>query len=371
MSYKNIKPDQTIGIIGGGQLGRMLSFAAKQMGYRVAVLDPKENCPAAQVSDFHICAPFHDQIALQELYNISDVLTYEFENVPHQVLEPFIDKIPQGLFPLKFTQDRLLEKETIQKAGFETVPYLRIDTQKDLKKACEKLGYPVLLKTRSGGYDGKGQQFIHHQDIQVDINGPSILEKVIELKQEASLIVTRSIHHEVKLFPVIDNVHRAQRLVESSIPTSLSEQLMEKVLHIGKRFAEKIDLIGTLAIEFFITTNNEILINECAPRVHNSGHLTIEACQVSQFEQHIRTITGHPLKETNMIYPALMVNIYGQDYQASLDVLANYPNIHYHLYGKKEMKKNRKIGHLTICTKDIEQREHYRNVMRNILNKDV
>jgi len=371
MHCKVILPPQTIGIIGGGQLGRMLSFAAKQMGYRVIILDPKTNGPAAQVSDYHIQAAFDDQEALKQLYTLSDVITYEFENIPHGALEPFIDKIPQGTFPLKFTQDRLIEKQTIENAGFKTAPYIKIDDLEDVKAACVLLGYPLLLKTRTGGYDGKGQQRIKSSKDSVELLGPSILEKVIDLDQEVSLIVTRSIQNTLKNFPIIDNIHLSQRLVESSVPTTLHQDMIQKIYDIGRSFAQKIDLIGTLAIEFFITKEQEILINECAPRVHNSGHLTIEACEVSQFEQHIRAITGLPLKETTLMHPALMVNIYGQDFEKAMCLLKEEDSMHVHLYGKKNMKKNRKVGHITICHENLDSLEINRKLLRNRLNKDV
>lgn len=371
MHDKVILPPKTIGIIGGGQLGRMLSFAAKQMGYSVVILDPQENPSAVQVSDIHICAAYDDELALKKLYDLSDVMTYEFENIPYKPLEPFVSKIPQGIFPLKFTQDRLIEKKTIENAGFKTVPYVQINSKEEYMNACDKIGFPSILKARSGGYDGKMQQRINLKEELEEVLVPSILEKLVELKQEVSLIVTRSVDKSIELFPVIDNIHVSQRLTESSIPSTLSKEMIKEINDIGRTFVEKIDLVGTLAIEFFITNNDEILINECAPRVHNSGHLTIESCNVSQFEQHIRSITGLPLKKVKVNHHALMVNVYGQDFAQAIDILQRDENVSFHLYGKEKMKKNRKIGHLTYCSSNVSLRERYRRMLRQILNKDV
>ncbi|MDO9630096.1 MAG: ATP-grasp domain-containing protein, partial [Acholeplasmataceae bacterium] len=226
------------------------------------------------------------------------------------------------------------------------------------------------LKTRNGGYDGKGQYFIQNKVDQVLFNVPSILEAFIELKHEASIIVTRSIHGEIKMFPVIDNVHQSQRLIESSVPSILSENMIKQIQETGRKLVESLQIIGTLAIEFFITKNDEIYINECAPRVHNSGHLTIEACNVSQFEQHIRAICGLPLKDTTLKSMSLMANIYGQDMEASKVILIEKPEVHFHLYGKKEMKRNRKVGHVTVCVSNKRDLEIYRKYFKSLLNKE-
>ena len=369
MSSNIILPPATIGIIGGGQLGRMLAMSARQMGYQIIVLDPKVSCPTCQVADQHILAQFDDQEALKKLYDLCDVITYEFENVSGTALFEIIDKVPQGNFPLLFTQDRLTEKTIINDSGFKTVRYQTVNNQEDLKKALKNIGLPALLKTRHGGYDGKGQQFITSNADSTEVMGPSILEAFIPIQKEVSLIVTRSTQGETKMFPIIDNVHQSQRLIESSVPTTLNLEMSNKIQEIGKGLVEAIQMTGTLTIEFFITKDNEILINECAPRVHNSGHLTIEACNVSQFEQHIRAICGLPLKETDIISNSLMVNIYGQDFEASKQALKDKPEIHYHLYGKKEMKTNRKVGHITVTSSSIEDIDSYRKYFQSLLNR--
>jgi len=369
MSSNIILPPKTIGIIGGGQLGRMLAMSARQMGYQIIVLDPKINCSTSQVSDQHIVSQFDNQEALKRLYDLCDVITYEFENVLGSALSPIIDKVPQGNFLLLFTQDRLTEKTIINESGFKTVKYQIVNHQDDLKKALTKIGLPALLKTRHGGYDGKGQQFISNNVEHIEVMGPSILEAFIPIQQEVSLIVTRSTQGEIKMFPIVDNVHQSQRLIESSVPTTLNQNMINEIQEIGKGLVESIQMIGTLTIEFFITKDNEILINECAPRVHNSGHLTIEACNVSQFEQHIRAICGLPLKETNLISNGLMVNLYGQDFEVSKRVLIEKPEVHYHLYGKKEMKINRKVGHITVTSSSVIDIESYRKYFQSLLNR--
>jgi 5-(carboxyamino)imidazole ribonucleotide synthase len=370
MSYKVILPPANIGIIGGGQLGRMLAMSARQMGYGIIVLDPKPKCPASQLADQHILADFNDLEAINQLYQLSDVITYEFENIPSESIKSIVDKCPQTDFPLYFTQDRFIEKTLIREAGFPTVNFQIVSNQLEYEKALEVVGTPALLKTRKGGYDGKGQILIQSKDQHVDIDMPSIIEAYIPLKSEASLIVTRSIHHEIESFPVIDNIHQSQRLIESNVPSKLSDQMTHQMKHIGHSLVQRLNIIGTLTIEFFITQDDKVLINECAPRVHNSGHLTIEACHVSQFEQHIRAICGLPLKMTTVRSPSIMFNIYGQHMSTFRHILKKDRSIHFHDYGKKEMKINRKVGHITICLSSTDDIETMRTEFHRRLNEE-
>jgi 5-(carboxyamino)imidazole ribonucleotide synthase len=370
-SYKPILPPATIGIIGGGQLGRMIAISARQMGYGVVILDPTPRCPAAMIADAQIIADYDDLEALRQLYDVCDVLTYEFENIPAYSLENILDRLPQGSFPLAFTQDRLLEKETINRLGFKTVPFVKIDNNLDLFSGVKLIGLPAILKTRHGGYDGKGQVLIEKEADIEKVTGLSILESKVDIFKEVSLIVCRNCENEIKTFPVIENIHKDQRLVESSIPTTIDSDMIAKIESTGKKLCEELNIVGTMTLEFFITAQGEVLINECAPRVHNSGHLTIEGCNVSQFEQHLRAILNLPLKDTKIIKPTLMINIYGQDLSVSREILSKNKTINYHLYGKEKALKNRKIGHITICKDDLSDLEIERLKFREILNKDI
>ncbi len=356
-----ILPPATIGIIGGGQLGRMMAISAKQMGYKVAVLDPTPNGPLAQVADIEINAPYDNEEALTSLLQQSDVVTYEFENINSQMIEKLnhIGYLPQGHRPLAITQHRLVEKQMIEKARFKVAPYAAVNDLETLKVVTKHIGYPCILKTVSGGYDGKGQwKLVDDNSLnavkEVLLEKECILEGFVPFDKELSVIVTRSTNGEVQTFPVIENIHVNHILHQSIVPARVSASVLEKAKLIASELVTALDFIGTLAIEMFLV-NDELIINELAPRPHNSGHYTIEGCNVSQFEQHIRAITGLPLVKPKLLGNCVMINILGQHVPYALSQLQTQ-NLEFgrlHLYGKSENKSMRKVGHLTFVHEDM------------------
>ncbi|TKH23957.1 5-(carboxyamino)imidazole ribonucleotide synthase [Bacillus wiedmannii] len=356
-----ILPGKTIGIIGGGQLGRMMALAAKEMGYKIAVLDPTKNSPCAQVADIEIVAPYDDLKAIQHLAEISDVVTYEFENIDYRCLK-WLEKhayLPQGSQLLSKTQNRFTEKNAIEKAGLPVATYRIVQNQDQLTEAITELSYPSVLKTTTGGYDGKGQVVLR-SEADVDkarelANATEcILEKWVPFEKEVSVIVIRSVSGETKVFPVAENIHVNNILHESIVPARITEELSQKAIAYAKVLADELELVGTLAVEMFATADGEIYINELAPRPHNSGHYTQDACETSQFGQHIRAICNLPLGETNLLKPVVMVNILGEHIEGVLRQVNRLTGCYLHLYGKEEAKAQRKMGHVNILNDNIE-----------------
>ncbi|MCL2526628.1 MAG: 5-(carboxyamino)imidazole ribonucleotide synthase [Coriobacteriia bacterium] len=357
-----IVPPAVIGIIGGGQLGRMMAIAARQMGYGIAVLEPGANSPTAQIADVEINAAYDDKVALEELLFVSDVVTYEFENIPNAAIKEVVQAgfgyLPQGHMPLKITQNRLREKDAAVACGYGTAPYADVSTEDKLLDAIEEIGYPSILKTVSGGYDGKGQWRLKSKDdlpeaLEVIKNAECILEGFVPFDKEISVIVARSTTGEVKTFPIFENDHANGILHLTTIPADVSDVVADKARALAADMMAKLDLVGTLAIEMFVV-GEDILVNEMAPRPHNSGHLTIDACNVSQFEQHIRAICGLPLIDPVIVHPAVMVNLLGQhaDYAVKQWQTPAYGDGKMHLYGKDEYIRDRKVGHLTFVNDD-------------------
>lgn len=359
---KTILPPQTIGIIGGGQLGRMMAISAKQMGYKIASLDSTPNCPLAQVADFEIVGAYSDLAAIQKLAEISDVITYEFENISVEALEWLIQNayVPQGSEVLHATKHRLREKQTIESFGIPVAPYHTVETLEDLKKGIEKLGLPAVLKTCTGGYDGKGQVVLHKagnlSEAKPLIESTAcVLEKWIPFICEVSVIVHRSPSGEVSVYPVGENIHKNQILHETIVPARITDKVSEKALRIGQIIADKFRLVGTLAIEMFVTEDEEIYVNELAPRPHNSGHYTMEACETSQFEQHIRSVCNLPLGAPRLLSPVVMVNVLGEHHDAVIASTALWKIGKVHLYGKADVKVGRKMGHVNVLGENVEE----------------
>lgn len=349
----------TIGIIGGGQLGRMMTTVAKHMGYRVIVLDPTPDCPTAQVADGQIVAAYDDLAAVQQLADKCDVVTYEFENVDltaAQILEE-AGILPQGANSLKVTQDRELEKKAMVDSNQPVADFAIVTTKEELQVAATKIGYPSVAKTCRGGYDGKGQVKLSNEaDIETATEmlqqaGRLIVERWVPFDKEISIVFTRSQTGEITYFPVAENIHRDHILHATIAPARVSEQIAEKARQAAKAIAETIDVVGTFAIEMFVIEEG-IMINELAPRPHNSGHFTIEACDVSQFEQHIRAICGLPLIPIHAHGGAVMVNLLGKDVEPFFRQLDKNPHAHIHMYGKIENKPLRKMGHVTFIGDD-------------------
>jgi len=361
-SHSSILPPQTIGIIGGGQLGRMMAIAARYMGYRIIVLDPTPNCPTAQIADEQITAPYDDMNAIRELVEKADVVTYEFENVDLEAAR-YIEakgKLPQGAYALEVTQNREAEKTLMKENGIPVPPFSIVRDGKECRTALEHTSFPAVIKTCRGGYDGKGQLKLESEsDIEAAVRfaeqgGTFIIEEWIDFDKEISVVFTRSQDGEIAFFPLAENVHRDHILAETYAPANVPETVKEKALAAAKVLAEKINVVGTFAIEMFVK-GDDIYINEMAPRPHNSGHYTIESCNVSQFEQHIRAICLLPLKKIEQHKPALMINVLGEDVGRAQKALQRLPKASVHLYGKVEAKPKRKMGHITFIADNFEE----------------
>ncbi|WP_075529787.1 5-(carboxyamino)imidazole ribonucleotide synthase [Ligilactobacillus sp. WC1T17] len=359
---KMIEQGKTIGIIGGGQLGQMLALSAKQAGMYVNILDPNPHCSAGQVADELIVAAYDDQQALAVLAKKSDVLTYEFENVDLDALEAVAQftYLPQGTELLKITKDRILEKSFLQKHGLKTAPFRAVNNSDDLTKGLEELGYPSILKTCQGGYDGKAQYSLKTV---TDIKeakalleaGPCILEGFVAFSMECSVMVGRNADGEVAVFPVSENIHRNHILHESIVPARISSTLQKKAQEVAENVARALNLCGILGVEMFIGKDQEIYINELAPRPHNSGHYSIEACNFSQFAVHNRAILNWPLPQIELLSPVVMVNVLGQHVDGVKQLIKQKPQWHFHDYCKDLAKVDRKMGHVTILTRDVEK----------------
>ncbi|TYS55543.1 5-(carboxyamino)imidazole ribonucleotide synthase [Sutcliffiella horikoshii] len=361
-NFKNITPPATIGIIGGGQLGRMMALSAKAMGFKIAVLDPTPDSPCGQVADIEITAAFNDMDAIKKLASLSDVVTYEFENIDYEALTWLEENayLPQGSEVLKVTQHRATEKMAIEAAGLQVAPFMEVTTEAELNEAIQKIGYPSVLKTCRFGYDGKGQVVLKddtslEQAAKLLEHGECVLEKWIPFVKEISVVVARSTTGEIKAFPVGENEHRENILYKTIAPARVDQILEMNAIQSAMTLARHFNLIGTLAVEMFVLEDGTFFINELAPRPHNSGHYTMDACETSQFEQHIRAVTGMPLGKTTLWKPAVMVNLLGEHVDAAIEHIPHYENAKLHLYGKHEKKEKRKMGHINILADTIEQ----------------
>lgn len=358
---KIILPGQTIGIIGGGQLGRMMAMAAKEAGFKIAVLDPAMDSPTGQIADIQIVAPYNDLHALEELAEASDVITYEFENIDVAGLEKLseIAYVPQGSELIRITQNRIFEKQAISEAGVPIADYIIASTYSELEEKSDRLTYPFVVKTAKGGYDGKGQQTIHSKE-ELKLaeplfqNGECVAESFIEFTKEISVIIQRNVHGAMEILPIGENIHKDHILHQTIVPASVSEVTIEQAKEAAKKIAGHLNMIGTLAVEMFVLENGEIIVNELAPRPHNSGHYSIEGTNISQFHQHIRAICGWPLRQPELWSDTVMVNILGEHVAPLTSKISQYPNWSIHLYGKDEAKHKRKMGHVTILTEDLK-----------------
>lgn len=359
-----ILPPATIGILGGGQLGRMMAISAREMGYRVATLDPTVNCPCAQVADHQVVADYNSLAGAQELVRRSDVITYEFENIG-AIVADFIQKhdcLPQGYHLLYTTQNRLREKESIEAAGVQVVPYRAVNTYYELNKAVQELGLPIVLKTCQGGYDGKGQWVIRNEAGLTELAGlfakpqDMVAEKFVSFTKELSVIVARNSRGETETFPAAENIHRSNILHLSIAPARIPRQVAQQADEIARKLAIHFNLTGTLAIEMFLLNDGSLLVNELAPRPHNSGHYTQQACITSQFEQHIRAVCNLPLDKPRIDRPTVMVNILGKHLDQVLEKIPELrASCKVHLYGKAEAAPNRKMGHINVVANSVEE----------------
>ncbi|WP_136608822.1 5-(carboxyamino)imidazole ribonucleotide synthase [Paenibacillus dokdonensis] len=370
MDTKTLLPGATIGILGGGQLGRMMALAGTAMGYRFITLDPTPGAPCGQVTP-QIEASYSDEAAARNLALASDVITYEFENVDADVAA-LLEKesyVPQGSTLLYTTQHRLREKRAMESAGIPVAPYREITDLSSLIQAAEELGLPCVLKTATGGYDGKGQAVIRTSEEleaayeELAASGRElVLEKFIAFQAEISVIAARSPKGEVKSFPVSENIHVDGILHLSIVPARVEESVQREARKLAEKLAESLNVAGLLAVEMFVTEDGGLYVNEVAPRPHNSGHYTMEACATSQFEQHVRAICNLPLGDTTLLSPVVMVNVLGQHLEEvvkqagvpdqALNEYGAVPKLH--LYGKNESKTGRKMGHMNLLCKDVQ-----------------
>ena len=340
----------TLGIIGGGQLGSLLADAAKKIGIKTVILSDDINAPAKNFSGKFIYGNYNDQNIIDEFINSVDLVTYEFENIPFNVLKKIDEKktvLPKPEIN-NLIQNRLNEKDFLNKNNIQTTKYALIENIEQLKENQNL--FPGLLKTITLGYDGKGQYKLNNLDdlnTNIDFTKRYILEKLINLKKEISVIVTRFGHQKFEIYEPIENVHEDQILKHSKVPANISDSIKKKSIDWSTMIAEELDYIGTLCVEFFVDKKDNLYANEVAPRVHNSGHLTINSHNVSQFENHIRAVCGLDKIETKKIHNAKMINIIGED--ISIYRKKSFKdNEFFYDYLKKEIKSKRKMGHLTI-----------------------
>lgn len=354
---KIILPNSTIGVFGSGQLGRMFAIEARKMGYRVHTFSPDTDTPTGQVADFETSADYNDLDAVRKFAQKVDVVTFEFENVPSKTVETaaeFSAVHPKGEI-LHTTQNRLREKTFLKQNGFPHAPFRHIKTLDDLYHGVSDLGTPAVLKTAGFGYDGKGQQKIKAvgeiESAFEKLDGnEAVLEGFIEFEKEVSVVCARDFSGNFAHYGVIENAHENHILDVSFAPAICSEKVFNEAIEIAQSVAETLDYVGTLCVEFFLTKDEKLLINELAPRPHNSGHLTFDACVTSQFEQQLRAVCGLPLGSTEFYKPAAMANLLGDVWQTGEPNWAKaleFPNVKLHLYGKSEARKGRKMGHLT------------------------
>lgn len=349
-------PGSTIGVMGGGQLGRMFAIAARRMGYRVEIFTPEKNGPASQFADRTLEANYDDEVAVHRFCRRIDVLTFEFENIPAETIAwctRDVEVRPHGRV-LEIAQHRLREKNFLRENGFPIPPFHTVRTAAELNAAVEEIGRDAILKTASFGYDGKGQQTISSRDLDEVWRARSaeelILERAVDFEKEISVILARDPMGEIKVFPIAENVHRNHILDVTTVPAKTTGQTAGTAVALASAIAEKLDLVGLLAVEMFVDKNGEVLVNELAPRPHNSGHWSIEGCVTSQFEQHVRAVCGLPLGATDLLRPTAMANLLGdvwQDGEPNWAAALAEPGVHLHLYGKTEARPRRKMGHLT------------------------
>jgi 5-(carboxyamino)imidazole ribonucleotide synthase len=350
-----LAPGAAIGIIGGGQLGRMLAMAAARLGYRTVVLEPQADCPAAQLANRQIVAAYDDPAALDELARSAAVVTYEFENVPVEAARRLASAVPVCPPPqaLEVSQDRVTEKNFLNAHGISTAGFYPVDNDGDIAAALKAFGGSGVLKTRRLGYDGKGQLVVIAGEAG-DLGGtyeamggvPLILEELVPFECEISVIAARGRGGAVAVYDPARNVHRDGILRSSTVPAAVPDRVAGEARRASVALLEALDYVGVIGVEFFVTADGCVLANEFAPRVHNSGHWTEAACAVSQFEQHIRAIAGLPLGKPDRHLDCVMENLIGEDVDQVPALLAE-PDLLLHLYGKAETRPGRKMGHFT------------------------
>ena len=357
ISWQPILPGAVIGVLGSGQLGRMFAIAARRMGYRVHTFSPQSDTPTGQVADLEIEASYDDLEAVKDFARGVQVVTFEFENVPAATAQAAAECAPvrPGGTVLHIVQHRLREKHFLVSHGFPVTPFRAVNSVDDLKAGLAEFGYPAILKTAGFGYDGKGQLKITAADritaaIEAIAGQEMVLEAFVDFASELSVIAARGLDGSFAHWGVVENTHRQHILDLSLAPANLPEPVHRQALEIARAVLEQLEMVGVLCVEFFLTRDGRLLINELAPRPHNSGHFTFDACVTSQFEQQLRSVCGLPLGSTELLRPAAMANLLGDLWAKSEpDWIAAcaFPEVKLHLYGKLAPKPGRKMGHLT------------------------
>ena len=359
-----ILPGATLGLLGGGQLGRMFTIRAREMGYRVTVLDPDPLSPAGQVADRHLQAAYADPAALDELARTCAAVTTEFENVPAGTLAALAARVTvrPPVHAVAIAQDRIAEKSFLRDRGFPTAPFHAVARAEDLPAAFAAVGAPALLKTSRLGYDGKGQATVGGlADLErafARLGGvPCVLERRLELEAELSVVLARGVDGDVRPFPVSENRHRDGILETTVVPATVPARLAADALDLATRVAAALEYVGVLAVELFVA-GGALSVNELAPRPHNSGHWTLDACSTDQFEQQLRAVCGLPLGDAELLSPVTMVNLLGDLWaggEPRWEELFRRPGVKLHLYGKQEARPGRKMGHLNVLARTPEQ----------------
>jgi len=354
--------EQKIGIIGGGQLGKMMILEAKKLNFYISILDPTPDCPAHAIADHHIVADFDDEEAIRQLAEQSDVLTYEFEHIGVDVLIQ-LEEEGHTVYPtarsLKIIQNKHTQKQTLQGADIAIPVFQYVQAAADIADFAEEHSYPLLLKSCYGGYDGKGNRVVQHAD---DVNAAYaglegdhnelMVEEFIDFKCEISVIAGRDVRGNIVTFPIAENLHQDNILIQTTVPAAITSEEENQAVSVAHEVLQVFDGKGIFCIEMFVTNDGQVLVNEIAPRPHNSGHYTIEGCITSQFEQHIRAIAGLPLGDTSLVKPSVMRNILGNTgpkparYKGILEAM-EIAGVNPHIYGKTEVRPGRKMGHIT------------------------
>ncbi len=377
----SILPGSTIGMLGGGQLGRMFTVAARTMGYEVIVLDPDVNSPAGLLASRHVCADYADPAALTALSLDCDVVTTEFENIPASTLEHLATACPvrPGSHAVTITQDRIHEKTFLRDQKIPTAAFAVIKSEQDLMSAIKEVGTPAILKVSRFGYDGKGQFNINNASEALSgwqaLNHEAcVLEQRLPLDIEVSVVLARSVDGEVATYPIAENIHEHGILDVSIVPARLDESLKKQVIEIASHIAHELQYIGVMAVEFFVS-KGQLLVNEIAPRPHNSGHYTLDACITNQFEQQVRAICGLPLGDTRLLSPVVMVNMLGDlwhnDEDPDWQLLLEHPNVKLHLYGKQQARPGRKMAHYNVVADSIDEALMLASEIQTKLNKNI
>lgn len=363
-----IVPPATIGIVGGGQLGMMTIREAHRIGYRSIVWDPDEQCPASRLADAVVTAPFDDMSMVESFARRCDVITFEFENVDSRVIRELGHRTPlyPGIDILEISQNRKREKEELRSRGFSTVDFRCVTSSEEISRAVDEMGFPAVIKTATAGYDGKGQAVLRDgSDLAGFLKGMKddgrmyVVEKFADVFREVSVIAARGHDGSVVAFPVSENEHRENILHVTRLPARIHDRMEKKALALGKDVIANFGIVGMLCVEMFITREGNIVVNELAPRPHNSGHYSLDSCTVSQFELLIRSICGLPLPAPRLLSPCAMINILGKHMERlDISALLQMEGIKLHLYGKTRVEPRRKMGHVTIVreTKELVEK---------------